>query len=665
MYIFISYSSKNTDEATKICDKLENSGQKCFLAYRDIAGGAIYAEELITAIDKSDAVLLLLSEGANTSPHVLREMERACSKGIPIIVYKMEEVVLSKGMEYFLMTHQWVNKDDNDEKLISVLKKIEDKKSGALDRSYHENDIVTVKEAEEKDEHAGNIKNWILYAVIGVLAVAIAVILIITLSKGDNDELLTAQNISTGLTDSAPSKNGNDGNTVVNDGKTAEIDKPDNTGEGNADNNNTAEDDAEGKNTAADGNTADKNDSAEGNTDGKKDIAEGNADDNNTAAEADADSKNDIAEGNTEDKNTTAEGDTEDKNTTAEGDAESKKNAENAKNDSDAGADTGDKKTDKGTASGDSTSDGNNDGKADKTEVKKDKETGKAAEQSNEDKSEDKSVENKDEAPKLSKTVAELAPGECITIGSYRDEPIEWIVLHRNEDGSTILVSKKILCLKMFDAPESGQFGTCTDEEYLNGADPLECNYWTNSKSTTYGPMALIQAYGNNDWSVSNIRCWLNSDKNIVKYEDVAPGEISEYDRWPSYNSEAGFLKNFTEEEKSAMTGYTYDYVNSITGEKKTMNDRVFLLSEEELSWFFEEDVSPIAEIMSSALQDDYEKVCETYGESGYFYWWLRDGSDEAACKNKYVTDDIDALVYEYLSSYYGYGGIRPCICIK
>ena len=83
MYIFISYSSKNTDEATNICNMLENAGQSCFLAYRDIVGGSVYAEELVNAIEKSDVVLLLLSEGSNNSPHVLREVERSCSKTSP------------------------------------------------------------------------------------------------------------------------------------------------------------------------------------------------------------------------------------------------------------------------------------------------------------------------------------------------------------------------------------------------------------------------------------------------------------------------------------------------------------------------------------------------------------------------------------------------------
>ncbi len=109
MYVFISHSSKDVEVANDVCSMIEKNGHKCFLAPRDIRSGYEYAEEIVTGIDNSQVMILLLSAEANNSPHVLREIERAVSKKIPIIVYKMEEVTLSKSMEYFLMTHQWIN----------------------------------------------------------------------------------------------------------------------------------------------------------------------------------------------------------------------------------------------------------------------------------------------------------------------------------------------------------------------------------------------------------------------------------------------------------------------------------------------------------------------------------------------------------------------------
>lgn len=109
MYIFISHSSKDAVMAEKICNLLEENGKECFLAPRNIRSGHEYAEEIVDGIDRSDAMIILLSQNANQSPHVLREIERAVSKSLPIIIYKLEDVELTKSMEYFLMTHQWLN----------------------------------------------------------------------------------------------------------------------------------------------------------------------------------------------------------------------------------------------------------------------------------------------------------------------------------------------------------------------------------------------------------------------------------------------------------------------------------------------------------------------------------------------------------------------------
>lgn len=115
MRIFISHSSKDAELAAKVCRKIEAAGHSCFLAPRDIRSGYEYAEEIINGIDSTDIVLLLLSQAANDSPHVLREIERAVSNNKSVIVYKLEEVKLSKSMEYFLMTRQWLASNGKDD----------------------------------------------------------------------------------------------------------------------------------------------------------------------------------------------------------------------------------------------------------------------------------------------------------------------------------------------------------------------------------------------------------------------------------------------------------------------------------------------------------------------------------------------------------------------
>lgn len=174
MQIFISHSSKNAEEAEKICALLERNGEKCFIAPRDIHSGKEYAEELIDGIDSSTAMILLMSEDANQSPHVLREVERAVSKSIPILVYKLEEVSLSKSMEYFLMTHQWVsaNANENSVDILRFVKGLKEQKDSA--QKDDENRESVPKKQESQMAGLGTRKHSIPMTALLITAVAAA-----------------------------------------------------------------------------------------------------------------------------------------------------------------------------------------------------------------------------------------------------------------------------------------------------------------------------------------------------------------------------------------------------------------------------------------------------------------------------------------------------------
>lgn len=129
MHLFISHSSANYDVAAEMCEYIEKHGTTCFIAPRDIRSGKEYAEEIINGIHQADAMVLIMSEQSNKSPHVLREVERAVSRGIPILVYKLEDVKLTKSMEYFLMTHQWIacERKKDYSKILAFIQEHEDK----------------------------------------------------------------------------------------------------------------------------------------------------------------------------------------------------------------------------------------------------------------------------------------------------------------------------------------------------------------------------------------------------------------------------------------------------------------------------------------------------------------------------------------------------------
>src|SRR5688572_26396331 len=106
---FISYASENRDEAEKICASLEQRGLVCWIAPRDVRAGREYADEIIRGLERSAAVVLVLSEAANTSVFVLREIERAIAKEINVVPVRIEEVTPSPGLELFISGTHWLD----------------------------------------------------------------------------------------------------------------------------------------------------------------------------------------------------------------------------------------------------------------------------------------------------------------------------------------------------------------------------------------------------------------------------------------------------------------------------------------------------------------------------------------------------------------------------
>lgn len=107
--IFISYPSQNENAAKAVCEFLEARGIRCWIAPRDIGIGTEYAEALVDAINDCQALVLVFSSHANTSNQVKREVERAVSKGKIIVPIKIEDVMPTKAMEFFICNTHWLN----------------------------------------------------------------------------------------------------------------------------------------------------------------------------------------------------------------------------------------------------------------------------------------------------------------------------------------------------------------------------------------------------------------------------------------------------------------------------------------------------------------------------------------------------------------------------
>ena len=107
--VFISYASQDTAVANAIVETLETHGVRCWIAPRDVTPGSHYADGIMSAIGGAKALVLVLSGSALISKHVGKEVERASSKGRPIIAIHTDNVALTPAFEYFLSESQWID----------------------------------------------------------------------------------------------------------------------------------------------------------------------------------------------------------------------------------------------------------------------------------------------------------------------------------------------------------------------------------------------------------------------------------------------------------------------------------------------------------------------------------------------------------------------------
>ena len=171
---------------------------------------------------------------------------------------------------------------------------------------------------------------------------------------------------------------------------------------------------------------------------------------------------------------------------------------------------------------------------------------------------------------KYSSRLMDLSVGSIVKYGKYRltdNTPLDitWYIGDKNHEGypdnSVTLVSQYVIDFRAFDAGENNS------------------------------PISGRNNYGNNRYTLSNIRQWLNSD-------DIANGWYVKshiYDNPPNnttvsggtgYESRPGFLYNFTEREKRALLNTkltTGKNTISDNGGSEECVDKIFLLSRSEV----------------------------------------------------------------------------------
>jgi formylglycine-generating enzyme required for sulfatase activity len=107
--VFISYSSKDKQVAEAMCNKLESNGIRCWMAPRDILAGMDWGEAIMHAINKCQLMVLVFSSNANASKVIKKEVERAASKGVMVVPFRIEDVQPSISLEFYLSTSHWLD----------------------------------------------------------------------------------------------------------------------------------------------------------------------------------------------------------------------------------------------------------------------------------------------------------------------------------------------------------------------------------------------------------------------------------------------------------------------------------------------------------------------------------------------------------------------------
>lgn len=100
--VFISYSSKQTEQAEEICEFLRANNISCWMAPDSIPAGSNYIEMIPLALEQVKIVVVLLTPDAEKSKWVQKEVSTAIGSGKYLIPYQMEEYPISMPFQFLL-----------------------------------------------------------------------------------------------------------------------------------------------------------------------------------------------------------------------------------------------------------------------------------------------------------------------------------------------------------------------------------------------------------------------------------------------------------------------------------------------------------------------------------------------------------------------------------
>jgi len=231
----------------------------------------------------------------------------------------------------------------------------------------------------------------------------------------------------------------------------------------------------------------------------------------------------------------------------------------------------------------------------------------------------------------------------------YNGKPIIWKIADKGHtgypSGAVTLITERIISLKCFDAIESG-----------------------NSDGNR-------RSYGNNRWTLSNLRQWLNSQAAAGKWysaqhgADAAPTNANVWSNYNEYDAEAGFLAGFSANFIAALltTTHTVGKATVDGGGTESCADKIFLATCTEVGLsgdvtagsklaLFSDDSSRLAYPTAEAVSKS-EYTDGNFNVNSPWYWWLADAyaSSSYGVRSVYSSG---AMGWNYACR--GYIGVRP-----
>lgn len=207
--VFISYKSEEYAEASRVRSFLEQNNISCWMAPESIPGGSNYAAELSSAIKNCSLFVLILSQKAQQSQWVAKEINLAVSENKKILPYQIEKCSLTDEFILYLtniqMYRAYENKDYASQKLVDNIFQLLDRppQKRIFSGEFHPEETddspaavpdIRSTDAESEQEPLPKNISWGFLLLSSLLNIAV----ITLLSFLFGDKLLSAVNLSAG-----------------------------------------------------------------------------------------------------------------------------------------------------------------------------------------------------------------------------------------------------------------------------------------------------------------------------------------------------------------------------------------------------------------------------------------------------------------------------------